>query len=53
MIEIGDIKEPGLMGQYQAKGICGHARSFTSPAETSSDISVTPNKFNSYYIQIQ
>jgi len=53
MIEIGDVREPGLMGQYLAKGIYGHARSFTSPAETLSDISVTPNKIKSYCIQNQ
>jgi len=39
------------MGQYQAKGIWEHAPSFTSPAETLTNISVTPNKSKSYYIQ--
>jgi len=50
-IEIGDVKERGLMGRYQARGICRHAPSFTSPAETSTNTSVTPNKSKSYYIQ--
>jgi len=51
IIEISDVKEQGLMGRYQARVIWRHAPSFTSPAETSTDISVPPNKSMSYCIQ--
>jgi len=47
MIEIGDVKEPGLKGRYQARIVWWYAPSFTSLAETSTDISVTPNKSKS------
>jgi len=46
IIEIGDVKERGLVGLSG-----GMASSFTSPTENSTDISVTPNKSKSCYIQ--
>jgi len=39
------------MGRYQARRIWSYTPSFTYPAESSTDICVTPNKSRSCYIQ--